>query len=187
MPSDQDSFLEVPAEARPRPGRLNALVFSLLCFCLIGFGVWLVSAGKRYREEYAQSTQPWHVGATVPVEITVVPQDKQNLSCAADQVVAGLQCGFAANARAVGPASADDPRLLQPFNTIGNELLLGAGLWTWPDLKRPLPAARFTVVCDYHVEGLMRSAAIRFSPAAAFGPTGKIVTAGRLTDCVLPR
>ena len=187
MAFDRDSFPEVPADARPQPGRLNALVLSLLCFCLIGFGVWLVSAGKRYREEYAQATQPWHVGNTVPVEITVVPQDKRNLACAADQVVAGLQCGFSADARAIGPASADDPRLLQPFNTVGNELLLGAGLWTAPDLERPLPAARFTVVCDYHVEGVMRSPAVRFNPSAPFGPTGKTVTAGRLADCVLPR
>lgn len=166
--------------------RLNRLVFALSCCCLIGFGLWLIPAGKRYRAEYADLARPWRVGSTASVELTLVREDKQNLACAADQAVAGLQCGFATDARAVGPASADDPRLLQPFNTVGRELLLGAGLWTSPDLKGPLPASRFTVVCNYHVEGTLAAAAVRFAPSAPFGRAGN-VTAGRLSDCVRPQ
>jgi hypothetical protein len=165
---------------------LNALVFSLASFCLILFGVRVFSGGKRYREDYAQSTQGWRVGTIRQVELTLVRADKQNLACASDAAFAGLHCGFRRNLFAVA-ASPDDPQVLQPFNTVGNELLLGAGLWTSPDLKGPLPAARFTAVCNYHIEGLTSSAAIRFAPGAPFAPVGNTVTVGSLADCVLPR
>ena len=183
---DQEPDREVPADARPAPGRLNALVLSLASFCLILFGVWLFSAGKRYREEYAQITEGWRVGSTRAVELTLVRTDRQNLACASDVNVGGLHCGFRRDLGAVA-ASPEDPRVLQPYNTVGNELLLGAGLWTSADMKGPLPAARFTVVCNYHIEGLTRSAAIRFAVGAPFAPVGNTVTLGSLTDCVLPR
>jgi hypothetical protein len=186
MPPDQEPDREVPADTRPTAPRLNVLVFSLLSFCLILFGVWLFSAGRRYRAEYAQVTQGWRVGSTRVVELTLVRSDKENLACASDQTVAGLHCGYRRDFGAAG-GSADDSQVLQPYNTINDELLLGAGLWTSPDLKGPLPPSRFSVVCNYHVQGIAGSAAIRFAVGAPFGPVGKTVTVGSLTDCVLPR
>lgn len=186
MPTDPDADRAAPAGARSSPPRLNALVLSLLSLCLIVFGVWLVSAGKRYRQEYTASTEGWRVGSTHEVELTLVRTDKQNLACASDAIVAGLRCAFRRDFAAVG-GSADDPRILQPYNTTTSELLLGAGVWTSPDLKGPLPPARFTVMCNYHIEGVARSAEIRFSAAAPFAPVGKPVTVGSLTDCALSR
>ncbi|HXJ20510.1 MAG TPA: hypothetical protein VMT03_09775 [Polyangia bacterium] len=183
---DQDADRQVPADARPTSPRLNALVLSLLSFCLILFGVWLVSAGKRYRQEYSQVTAGWQVGATRVVELTLVRADKLSLACASDVSVAGLHCGFRRDFGAVA-ASPDDPLVLQPYNTTGGELLLGAGLWTSPDLKGTLPTARFTVVCNYHIEGLTSSTAVRFGFGAPFSRIGTTATMGRLTDCVLPR
>ena len=165
---------------------MNTLVASLLAFCLIVFGVWLVSAGKRYREEYSSAADGWRIGSTRSVELTLVRTDKDNLSCASDVTIDGLHCAFRRDLAAVG-GSATDPRVLQPYNTTSDELLLAAGLWTSPDLQGALPATRFTVVCNYHVQGVMRSAAIRFATAAPFVPAGKVVTAGSLTDCILPR
>jgi hypothetical protein len=166
--------------------RLNAMVLSFASLFAIGFGVWLVSAGKRYREEYASATEGWRVGTVHQVELTVVRTDKQNLSCACDAVVSGLRCGFRRDFAAAG-LSADDPHLRQPYNTTNNELLLGAGLWTSPPLTGPLPANRFTVVCNYHIEGTTRSAGIRFAAAAPFAPVDRAVTIGSLTDCALPQ
>jgi len=186
MSVEQDADRQVPPAARPAPQRLNALVLSLLSFCLILFGLWLVSAGKRYREEYADSAQGWRIGSTRSVELTLVRTDKGNLSCASDATVAGFHCAFRRDFAAVGGA-ADDPQVLQPYNTTSEELLLGAGLWTSAELKGALPATRFTVVCNYHVEGVMRSAGIRFATGAPFTPIGKTVTVGSLTDCTLPR
>jgi hypothetical protein len=118
------------------------------------------------------------------VELTLVPQDKTNLGCASDQVVQGLRCGFRRSGAEAVPLS---PEVLQPLNTVGNELLLGAGLWAGRDMKGSLPPHRFTVVCNYNIKGVMKSVAIRFDPAAAFSPVGRTVTLGTLTDCVIPR
>jgi hypothetical protein len=187
MSHDQAPDAQVPPEARPAPARLNRLVLSLLSFCLILFGVWLVSAGKRYRQEYAQLTQGWRVGTTRVVEVTLVAADKNGLACASDATIAGLHCGFRRDLGAAAPAGAGDPHLLQPFDTVSDELFLGAGLWSSPDLEGPLPPARFTVVCNYHIQGIMGSAAVRFGVGAAFSRLGKTVAVGSLSDCVLPR
>jgi hypothetical protein len=168
-----------------RPSRCNPLLLSFLSFWLIVFGVWVVSAGKRYREEYAQGqgTEGWSVGSMQSVELTLVREDERNLGCASDQVIAGLHCAHRRDGAVAGPAAPDDVRVLQPYNTVGNELLLGAGLWTSAGMKKPLPATRFTVACSYHIEGVAKSAAIRFDAAAPFVPAGKRVTVGTLSDC----
>jgi hypothetical protein len=169
------------------PGRCNVLLLSFLSFFVIGFGVWLVSAGSRYRQEYADATQGWRVGTTRGVELTLVRQDKENLACSSNQSLAGLHCGYGSDLHEVGPLAPDDPQILQPYNTVGDELLLGAGLWSSPDLKQPLPQERFTVVCNYNIKGVLRSASIRFNPRDRFVPLGKTATFGTLTDCMLPR
>jgi hypothetical protein len=167
--------------------RCNDLVLSFLVFVVIAFGVWVVSGGKRYRAEYAEATQGWRVGTTRVVELTLAPNDKTNLACASDHVIAGLRCGHGSDEQPVGTLSADKPEMLQPYNTVQDELLLGAGLWAAPDLKQSLPPTQFSVVCTYTIKGVMKSARIRFDAMSSFNPMGKTVTAGTLTDCVLPR
>ena len=165
------------------PGRHNMLVLSLVSFCLIGFGVWVFSAGKRYREEYAHAVEGWRVGSTRAVEVTVVREDRQNLACISDQTIAGLRCGGETDRHGTAP----DPQILQPYNTVAGEILLGAGLWSSPDLNGPLPQERFTVVCNYHIKGVIKSATIRFGPTGTFAPLGRTTTVGTLTDCSIPR
>jgi hypothetical protein len=184
-PQGQSSTAQ--ADAPVRPGRVNELVLSFLAFVAIAFGVWVVSGGERYREEYANATQGWRVGTTRAVELTLAEDDKTNLGCASDQVIAGLRCGHGRDGQPVGTLSADGPEMLQPYNTVQGELLLGAGLWTAPDLKQSPPPTRFSVVCNYTIKGVTKSARIRFDATSSFNPTGKTVTAGTLTDCVIPR
>lgn len=163
------------------------MTLSGLSLFLIGFGVWLVFAWTRYREEYAQVTEGWHLGGTQMVELTVVKDDVRDLACASDQVIKGLHCGYRSDLSEVGPQPPDDRQVLQPYNTTKSELLLGAGLWSFPELKQRLPADRFTVVCNFHVEGVMKSVLVRFVPSAGFGPVGGTVAVGDLTDCMIPR
>jgi hypothetical protein len=174
----------VPPEAPAPPERCNILLLSFAAFYTICFGVWLFSAGNRYREEYAQATDGWHVGSSRSVELTVVQEDKQNLACLSDRIFWGLHCGGMRDLKGADP----DPRMLQPYNTTSSQLLLGAGLWNSPELKQPLPRVRFTVVCNYHIKGIVKSAKIRFGPPTSpFTALGSSVTAGTFTDCVLPR
>jgi hypothetical protein len=192
MPSDPEPQMAGESSTAPvdRPlvgRRCNELLLSFLAFVLIGFAVWVVLGAKRYREEYAASTQGWRIGSTANVEVTLIREDKVNLACASDHTVAGLRCGYDHKQAPVRGLSVDKPELLQPYATVGGELLLGAGLWTNPDLKQTLPATRFSVVCNYNVKGLLRSARIRFDPTSPFNPLGKTVTVGTLTDCQLPR
>jgi len=170
-----------------RPGRCNVLLLSFLALGLIGFGLWVVSAGKQYREEYSQDMEGWRIGGSREVEITLVKEDDRNLACASDQVIEGLRCGYRLNLQAAGAVSPADPRMLQPYNTVESQLLLGAGLWTSPDLKQPLPAGRFTVSCTYNIKGMVRAAAIRFAPTAPFDRIGKTLPVGALSDCTLRR
>ena len=174
-------------DAPLRPGRCNVLLLSFLSLGLIAFGLWVVSAGKSYRAEYSQDMEGWRVGSSRDVEITLVKEDDRNLACASDQVIAGLRCGYRRNLQSAGPVSPADPQMLQPYNTPASELLLGAGLWTSPDMKQTLPPGRFTVTCTYQIKGMLRSAAVRFAPTAAFDPIGKTVPVGALSDCMLPR
>ena len=176
-----------PTDAPFGRERCNDLLLSFLAFFVIAFGVWVVSGGKRYREEYAQATTGWRVGTSRLVEITLVREDKTNLACASDHVIAGLRCGHDRDKKPVGSLSADKPEMLQPYSTVAGELLLGAGLWTAPDMKQSLPTGRFSVVCNYNIKGVMKSARVRFDPKSPFNPMGKTATAGTLTDCVLPR
>jgi hypothetical protein len=162
------------------------LLWSFLWLVAITFGVWVVTAGAHYRVEYSQSVEGFRLGGTRMVEVTLVASDKQGLACAMDKVVEGLRCGYRADSSAAGPVSPDDAAMLQPYYTAGGELLLGAGLWVSPGAKEPLPGGRFAVVCNFHVVGVTKSAAIRFAPDAAFGATGKLVPVGTLTECVLP-
>lgn len=162
---------------------------SFVSLALIGFGVWLLFAGSRYRETYAQATETWRLGSTRLVEIFLQPQDINNLGCASFQTVEGLSCGYRPDRRPFGTPSPSDPKLLQPYNTVGNELFLGAGLWSSLKVKSPaeLPHHSFTAVCNYHIEGVGRSVSIRFRANDSFNPVGKTVTAGTLTDCMIPR
>jgi hypothetical protein len=149
--------------------------------------VWVLLAGSRYRKEYAQATESWLVGTTRMVELTLVKDDRRNLACASDQVMAGLRCGFRGDLQEAGPSLPDDPHILQPFNTVKGELLMGAGLWRCPDFEQSVPESRFTAVCNYHIAGVVKSASLRFDIKNPFTPLGKTVTVGTLTDCVIPR
>ena len=170
----------------PPSGRCHVLTLSVLSLFLIGFGVWLVFAWSRYGEEYAQVTEGWHVGSTRMVELSLIQDDMLN-ACAADQMKQGFHCNYRRDLHEVGPLSRDDPKLLQPYNTSKNELFMAAGLWSCPEMKQPLPPARFTVVCNFHVESVMKPVMIRFGRARRFIPVDKSVAIGTLTDCVFPQ
>src|SRR6185295_6635350 len=99
-------------------GRCNELLVSFLSLVLIAFTVWIISGTRRYRAEYAAATLGWQIGSTRAVEISLVGDDKTNLACASDQTIAGLRCGHRSDRGPVGGLSADQPELLQPYNTV---------------------------------------------------------------------
>ena len=165
----------------------NLLLYSLSGFLCIGVALWLILAWAGYKEKYSQQTEGWHLGSTKMLEITLIREDKKNLACASEKVFAGVHCGYRINGQPWGAGPDTDPQVLQPFNTVKNELFLAAGLWQSPILQGTLPAERFTVVCNYHVLGVLKAVSLRWSATGTFGPVDQSVAVGNLTDCVIPQ
>ncbi|MGD0836708.1 MAG: hypothetical protein ABSB49_08720 [Polyangia bacterium] len=174
----------VAAATRSGPPVVLYTVFGFLC---MGVALWLVFAWTGYKDRYSQHSEGWHLGATKMIEITLVRDDKKNLACASDRSFAGTHCGFHANIVPWGPGPDRDVNTLQPFNTVRNELFLASGLWFAQVLRDPLPSSRFTVVCNYHVTGVLKNVSLRWSPTGSFTPVDQSVAVGTLTDCVIPQ
>jgi hypothetical protein len=172
----------VPEDSPPR----NLLLYTVFGFLCIGVAVWLIFAFTGYKDKYSQQTEGWHLGGTKMLEITIIREDKKNLACASDRDFSGVRCGYRANGQPVGTPEGD-AHILQPFNTVKNELFLAAGLWQAPALKEPLPKERFTVVCNYHVVGVLKAVSLRWSLTGSFGPVEQSVAVGTLSDCVIPQ
>jgi hypothetical protein len=165
----------------------NLLLYTLSGFLSIGVALWLILAWAGYKEKYSQQTEGWHLGSTKMLEITLIRDDKKTLACASDKSFAGVHCGYKANGQPWGTTQETDPHVLQPFNTVKNELFLAAGLWQAPILHEPLPAERFTVVCNYRVLGVLRAVSLRWSLTGNFGPVDQSVAVGTLSDCTIPQ
>ncbi len=183
-----------PAPAAPSPvpevkvdPPRNMLLYTVSGFLCIGVALWLILSWAGYKEKYSQQTEGWHLGSTKMMEITLVREDKKNLACASEKSFAGIHCGYHANSQPWGAGPDTDPNVLQPFNTVKNELFLAAGLWQSPILAGTLPAERFTVVCNYHVVGVLKAVSLRWSATGNFGPVDQSVAVGNLTDCVIPQ
>lgn len=181
---------ENPADATPEPPRRSlssVLLPTLVTFYSIGIALWLIFAWSGYDTKYSQTTDSWKLNSTKMIEITLIAEDKGNLACASDANVQGLHCGYNAHNQKVSGEVDSDPQILQPYNTVANELFLGAGLWTSQTLKGQLPGQRFTVMCNYKVLGAAKNVALRWAPKAAFDPLKNSVAVGTLSDCVIPQ
>jgi hypothetical protein len=181
---DQNVRVRSPAAVRS-PGELEPLIRLTLALLVIGLGVWLLLAGTAYRRQYSGTGVAWHRGANNFIEITLVRDDNANLACAADPKVQGLHCGFRADRRASDDDS-DDAHLLRPYNTVNGELFLGAGLWDSLAQHGRLPAARFTVNCDFEIVGALRPVALRWTRNGSFDGNDRSLAAGVLHECAIP-
>ena len=183
LPVEQPSVLP-PSKVT---GEFNVLCYTLLSLFVVSFAVWAIFAWIDYGKRYAPQADGWYVGGTRSIEITLVREDMQNLDCASDLVLEGLHCGYAANQLPFEPNPTPDSARLRPYNTADNVLFLGAGLWSSPGLRGPLPTDRFTVTCNYRMVSAIKSVALRWAAAGAFSPVKSAVPAGLLTDCVIPQ
>jgi hypothetical protein len=178
--------VEVEVEKTVDPPK-HLLLYTLSGFLSIAVALWLILAWSGYKEKYSQQNEGWHLGATKMLEITLIREDKKTLACASDKFFAGVHCGYKQNGQPWGTTQETDPHVLQPFNTVKNELFLAAGLWQSPILHEPLPAERFTVVCNYRVLGVLRAVSLRWSLTGNFGPVDQSVAVGTLSDCTIPQ
>lgn len=182
-PSDAE---KEPHTEEPRRSAAALLMPSVLTLLSIGIVLWLIFAWSGYSTKYSQSTEGWKLNSTKMIEITVVAEDRVNLACSSDITIGGVHCGYRNNRQQWGGEPKNDSQVLQPFNTVANELFLGAGLWTSPALPKQLPGTRFTVMCNYKVLGAAKSVSLRWAPKGSFDPLKSSVAVGALSDCVIP-
>ncbi len=169
------------------PREYDLLIKTVFSLVVIAVVLGLVFTWTGYSSKYAQVTEGWHLGQTKLIEVTVVREDKGRLACSSEVVTDGVHCAYHANGQPFEAHTQDDAHVLSPFNTIKNELFLGAGLWTSAALQGPLPTERFTVACNYKVLGVVKSVGLRWAANGSFDPVKQSVTVGSLTDCVLPK
>jgi len=167
-------------------GELTVLRLTVGSLLAIGFLVWLIFAITGYGRRYAHANDGWAMGKSSSVELSLVREDRDNLACASDAVLDGLRCSHRANAREAQPKPSDD-LLLRPYSTVDKVLLLGSGLWSSPGMAGPLPDKRFTVVCNFHVVGAIKSVSFRWTLTGEFSPAGHAIPTGLLSECVVPR
>jgi hypothetical protein len=185
-PAPPDGRASRPPAPVPPPPR-NMLLYTVFGFLCIAVSLWLVFSWTGYKDRYSAQTEGWRLGSTRMLEVTLIREDKKNLACASDRIFDGIHCGYRASQTPWGPGPDQDGNTLQPFNTVKNELFLAAGLWQAPILQGELPSSRFTVVCNYHVKGVLKSVSLRWSPTGSFSPVDQSVTVGTVTDCVIPQ
>lgn len=127
----------------------------------------------------------WKVGQTVDIEITLVANDKRELSCASSEEVNGRHCAFEApNKPWSKDPSQDDKKTFRPYTSTDNMQFVAAGLWSEPSLATSLPAARFSVKCKYTVEGKLNAPTFHWESGWEGQPRGEMF-AGVVSGCVV--
>lgn len=127
----------------------------------------------------------WKVGDKVDLEITLVPSDKRELSCAAEGEIAGKHCGFEAPNKPWSKGdNTDDKKIFKPYTSTDNLQFVAAGLWSEPALSGTLPTTRFTVKCKYTVEGKLKSPTFHWESGWEGNPRGEM-HAGSVSECKL--
>jgi hypothetical protein len=165
----------------------NVLCYTLLSLFIVSFAAWLIYAWTGYGNRYAPHADGWYKGGTRSIEVTLVREDVQNLTCASDAVLEGLHCGFRANQQPFDAQGTEDRLQLRPYYTADQTLFLGAGMWSSPGLSGTLPKDRFSVVCNYRMVGSLKSVSLRWQPTGSFAPVKDTVPVGLLTECVIPQ
>ena len=169
------------------PDEFAVLRMTLFSLFTIGVVVGLLFAWTGYSHKYAQVTEGWHLGQSKLIEVTVVREDKDRLACASDISMEGIHCGYHLDGKPFESHSQDDSQVVSPFNTVKNELFLGAGLWTSLAVHGPVPNERFTAACNYKILGVVKSVGLRWQAHSSFEPVKQSVTMGTLSDCVIPK
>lgn len=184
-PQEQISNV-LPRTSTPGPRQaVYTLLKTTVVFFLITSTLLVIFSWKSFRSKNAWSTPLWRKGGTYRVEITLVQEDRENLSCASGKLWGDLYCGFLGPGKPNTPPNPDPKFLLKPYSTITKQIFIGAGLWAQPDMQGELPDRRFTVVCEYTVTAVVAAPLLRWRKEGKFDPHPSSLTLGQLDQCVI--
>lgn len=177
-----------PAQAVPLTPKGGSLGKSVLLFIIVvgGLAAGFAFLGREQGGGGRPASASWKPGQTVDVEITLVKQDRDELTCASPNEIKGRRCAQErANKPWATPGDGDDKNLLKPYTTTQGAELLAAGLWTEPSMSSNLPAVRFSVKCKFTVEGIVKQPAIRWGSDKPFHDSPADWPAGSVSGCTV--
>src|SRR5262249_51403800 len=123
--------------------------------------------GRRNERKSGPKEPPWQIGQKVPVNITVIAEDNENLECAYPSDDKGKHCAYESKDTVWSKGdNKDDKTLLRPYSTTSRQKLLAAGLWS--QLTPPFPTKRFTVKCTFEIDAKLEKPLVRFSKGRDF-------------------
>jgi len=136
---------------------------------------------------FNNSGPKWRIGQTVSVDLTLDPSDDTKLSCAAKTDIGGKHCEYEDKTTKYAGALKDETQL-RPYTTLDGQHLLAAGVWSSPEIeKAKRPTGRFTLKCDFKVEGKINAPAIRWDFAGMWNEKNEEWFAGIVTSCKLQK
>jgi hypothetical protein len=166
------------------PPRRAALGTSILLFVLIIGGL---SAGFAILGREDTTPPKWTVGQVLDLDVTLVPSDARNLTCATAEEIASRHCAFESEGKPWTKGDVtDDKTLLRPYTTTNGIQFFGAGLWSDAGMSPsilPADEARFTARCKYKVEGFIKRGKVRWAPGGPWFEWNDPHAAGTLSDC----
>ena len=131
-------------------------------------------------------------GKSIPVSLTLVTADANDLACASSDEVAGARCAFDKDGKPWDGAGAKPT--LAPYMTVDNVLFLIPDLWNEPALAKKLAddppniprdrQKRFTANCKLTAAEKASSFYVRWMPTADWQHNGE-AWVGRLSDCTI--
>ncbi len=175
-------------QAATPPPPAASLGKSVVTFSLVLGGLFVLFFLLGNAESPFSNQGPkWKQGQTVAVDITLDPSDDTKLSCAAKTDIGGKRCEYEDKTTKYSGALKDET-MLRPYTTLEGQHLLAAGVWSAPELdKGKRPTGRFTVRCDFKVEGKVNAPAIRWDFAGAWNEKNEEWWAGSATNCKLQK
>lgn len=151
---------------------------------LDGWGIVLIGVLASLLLVVVPTARAPRAGSELTIELTVVPGDKDTLSCDADGPIEGHRCMYEN-----GKKLPFVERPLRPYVTTGHELVLLTGVFEAPAVTQWVDQSRHAgrndrVTLRCNVEMLTRSASagVRFGKSGPFSRE-KTAMAGRVVGC----
>ena len=169
----------------PEAGLGKSVFVFFAVMVLLAGGFWFLGS---FDNPFGGGAPKWRVGQSYPVDLTLDPADDTKLSCASETELAGKRCEYESKSKR-HEKKLEDGNMLRPYSLAdGSARLLAAGVWSAPELEKSVrPKDRFTLKCQFKVEGKINSPAVRWDIAGAWNEKNEDWFAGTVSDCKLAK
>jgi hypothetical protein len=171
------------ASLPPAAGLGKSVTVFFVVMLALAAGFWVLAS---FENPFGGGAPKWKVGQTATVELTLDPADDMKLSCASDTEIGGKRCEYESKSKR-HEKKLEDGALLRPYSLAdGSARLLAAGVWSAPEVEKSVrPKDRFTLKCQFKIEGKVTAPAVRWDVSGAWNEKAEDWFAGSVSDCKL--